>query len=401
MNSYDIKRDEPVQSVVIGQYWPEVLEQLHKKYQVVYYCDLLFKRLDREVDELYRQLTPFSGKVFLPNERIVISHRDTDYYTSTSEFGFTLWNLHRMYANLDIPTEYTIVLTNQPTLQRELDQLASQFNLPPMKAVYCPYVWCPGTKDIATMPINIQDIVHPFVSLNGKAKTYRMYSLCQMHNREILDCGMVSLWVDNSQTALNIPEPNYSNEPSVPQGLHLRTTHPYTRINDEIVLDDEQRQLFYQTEHLLRKPMSHPDIAGVAGQFDTRFQPQFLQKALWNVVNETVGEYPHAFITEKTFKAILTKRPFIMLGAPHTLRAIQKLGFITFDGWINERYDTLTTIADRIDNVTKQLEDFCRMTPQQLQSMAQDMEEVLEYNFNHYVETFGKTDLSNFLENVL
>ena len=401
MNSYDIKRDEPKQSVVVGQYWPDVLERLNQKYQVVYYCDLLFDRLDREVNELYRQLSPFGGRVFSPNERIVISHRDTDYYASPNEFGFTLWNLHRMYANLDIPTEYTMVLTNQPTLQNELDLVASQFNLPPMQAVYCPYVWCPGIPDLTPVAVNIDRIKHPFVSLNGKAKTYRMYSLCQMRERDILDKGMVSLWVDNNQTALNISEPNYSNQQSIPDGLHLRTTYPYTRINDEIILSDDQRKLFYQYEKDLHRPMSHPDILGVAGQFDTRFQPQFLQRALWNIVNETVGEYPHPFVTEKTYKAILTKRPFVMFGAPGTLKAIQDLGFVTFDGWINERYDSLSTIANRIDCVLRQIEEFCRMTPQQLQDVARDMEQVLEYNFNHYIETFGKTDLCNFLDNVL
>jgi hypothetical protein len=114
-----------------------------------------------------------------------------------------------------------------------------------------------------------------------------------------------------------------------------------------------------------------------------------------------VGEYPHPFITEKTFKAILTKRPFVVFGAPGTLKAIQDLGFVTFDGWINERYDNMTTIADRIDCVLKQIEEFCYMSTDQLQQTADEMQDISEYNFNHYIETFGKTNLSNFLNNVL
>jgi hypothetical protein len=401
MNYYDIKKDEPVQSVMVGQYWPEVLDALCEKYQVVYYCDLLFDQLDRELDELYRQLAPYSGRVFDSHERIVISHRDTDYYSTIKDFGFTLWNLHRIYANLDIPTEYTIVLTNQPTLQQELDSLAEEFNLPPMKAVYSPYVWCPGVNDVQHIGVNLDSVKYPFISLNGKAKTYRMYAMCRMAEAGVLESGMTSLWVDDELTALNIPKLSYSKQPAVPPGLHLRTTYPHTRINDEIILDDVQKKLYHQHSGSLKQPRSHPDIKGMPSHFNTRFQPRFAQLALWNIVNETVADYPHPMLTEKTFKAILTKRPFIMLGASGTLKAIQDLGFLTFDLWINEKYDRLPTIADRIDCVTHQLENICAMSQSELQQVGHEMTETLEYNFNHYIEVFGKTNLSNFLKNVL
>ena len=54
-----------------------------------------------------------------------------------------------------------------------------------------------------------------------------------------------------------------------------------------------------------------------------------------------------------------------------------------------------------IDCVTNQLEKICAMSQSELQQVGHEMTETLEYNFNHYIEVFGKTNLSNFLENVL
>jgi hypothetical protein len=402
MSYYNIKTDEPVKSVTIGQYWPDVIAQVHNRYTVVSWIDLLFDQLDGHLDMLYSILVPFSGKMFSPSERIVISHRDSDYYTSPTAFGNTLWNLYRIYARLDIPTEYTIVLTNQPTLQNELDRLAIEFNLPAMRAVYCPYVWCPGVVDVDPIGLNIEQINYPFISLNGKDKTYRMYALCRMHDLEILNAGITSLWISDLPSQ-EIPPPDYSSITPVPMppGFHLRTTYPYTRVNDEIIFDETQRELYHRCSPSLRESHSHPLIQGQPSDPVSRFQPMFAQHALWHIVNETVGDYPHPLITEKTFKAILTKRPFIMLGAPGTLKMLQDLGFLTFDLWINEKYDRLPTIADRIDCVTHQLENICAMSQSELQQVGYEMTETLEYNFNHYIEVFGKTNLSNFLENVL
>jgi hypothetical protein len=134
----------------------------------------------------------------------------------------------------------------------------------------------------------------------------------------------------------------------------------------------------------------------------TRYQPKFLQQALWNLVTESVGDYPYGYLTEKTVKAILTKRPFIVLGGPCSLRTLKNLGFRTFDSWIDESYDRLDTFANRADAATKELYRFVEhMSTAELRACCQSMQSILDYNFDHYVNGFGKHNLALFIENKL
>jgi hypothetical protein len=118
-------------------------------------------------------------------------------------------------------------------------------------------------------------------------------------------------------------------------------------------------------------------------------------------VLETVGEYPHTYLTEKTTKAILTKRPFAVLGGKSPMKNLQRLGFKTFDRWIDESYDDLATFADRSSHCVTQIKSFCDLTPKQLQQIAIDMQETLEHNFQHYISGFGKKSLEALVESLV
>ena len=50
------------------------------------------------------------------------------------------------------------------------------------------------------------------------------------------------------------------------------------------------------------------------------------------------------FISEKTFKAIANKQPFIILGNRHSLKELKELGYKTFNTIIDESYDELESI---------------------------------------------------------
>jgi hypothetical protein len=89
------------------------------------------------------------------------------------------------------------------------------------------------------------------------------------------------------------------------------------------------------------------------------------------------------------------------LGAKNTLTYIKNLGFKTFDTWIDESYDTLETFADRSESAVNQLDRWCNMHKLELQDVCEEMQETLEYNFNHYINGFGKHDLDLLLQNML
>jgi hypothetical protein len=72
--------------------------------------------------------------------------------------------------------------------------------------------------------------------------------------------------------------------------------------------------------------------------------------AYCNIVLEThydADQSGGAFLTEKTFKPIKYGQPFVIVGAPGSLAALQKLGYRTFDHAINNSYDLIQDNTQR------------------------------------------------------
>ena len=64
-------------------------------------------------------------------------------------------------------------------------------------------------------------------------------------------------------------------------------------------------------------------------------------KSWLTVVSETHFEYCKTlFLSEKTFKSTC-QTPFLILGNRNSLNELRKLGYVTFDGLIDEKYDTV------------------------------------------------------------
>ncbi len=64
-----------------------------------------------------------------------------------------------------------------------------------------------------------------------------------------------------------------------------------------------------------------------------------------------------AFITEKTFKAILNAHPFIIFGCPGTLATLRRLGYRTFDHLIDGSYDTVEDNTLRFMAIVRSIEE--------------------------------------------
>jgi len=387
-----------------GKIWPEIYRAIDKKYQVLLWCDLLANDLDVHLTDLYNTFLPFKNFEFGPQQRLIIHHRDTDYYTNLDAHGFTMWNLYKLLNYLNIPSEFVILVTAFSGIQEESTRLAKSFNISPMTTIYCPYQWCPEPNDVIDLDIQIDQIEFPFVCLNGMPRNHRLYALSRLKDLDMFDQGMISLWSTSDlntrpKSKSNINPPLDNNVP-IPKGLGLRGCNDATRINEFLILNDDQQQLYHHWCQQIPS-LTHPKFSGLPNDDATRYQPKFLQYALWNIVNETVGEYPYAHMSEKTVKAILTKRPFIINGGRRSLRALKNLGFKTFDQWIDEEYDNYQYFADRCDRALIEIKRFCSMTPAQLQDQCQQMQAILEYNFTNYVENFGNTNVANFINHLL
>jgi hypothetical protein len=110
--------------------------------------------------------------------------------------------------------------------------------------------------------------------------------------------------------------------------------------------------------------------------------------AFWHVVTETVFYYDKLHLTEKIFKPIVSKQPFMLLAAPGNLAYLKSYGFKTFDSVIDESYDTIQDNDARIDAVTKQLAWYCNLSDREKNNIMCAVKPIVLHNFHHFYGEF-------------
>jgi len=101
-----------------------------------------------------------------------------------------------------------------------------------------------------------------------------------------------------------------------------------------------------------------------------------------NIITESLVDDKSIFFSEKTFKPMACAQPFIMVGNPHSLKKLRKLGFMTFNKWWDESYDNETNFTARMDKIVSVLEDIASWDMEKCHKITQEMEEVFVNNFN-------------------
>ena len=119
-----------------------------------------------------------------------------------------------------------------------------------------------------------------------------------------------------------------------------------------------------------------------------------------NVVCETYNNQHWSMVyTEKIFKPIWFKRPFLLVGSRGALAGLKQLGFKTFDRWIDESYDLETDNYVRIEKITEELKKLCSLSMGELRQMHYEMQEILEFNYNHFFNDFKKIITDELVDN--
>jgi hypothetical protein len=106
--------------------------------------------------------------------------------------------------------------------------------------------------------------------------------------------------------------------------------------------------------------------------------------SLLYLVTETVATGRRLHLTEKTFKPICLRMPFVIVGTRGSLAYLRSYGFKTFGHLWDESYDDEINDHQRIEKIAftlKAMDILSREEKQRLFDLAQD---VCEYNYNHF-----------------
>jgi hypothetical protein len=113
---------------------------------------------------------------------------------------------------------------------------------------------------------------------------------------------------------------------------------------------------------------------------------KYFNDSWFSVVSETnyLSSQPK-FLTEKTFKAISFKHPFILNSTPYSLDFLKDLGYKTFENIIDENYDTEKDDNKRMMLVANEIKRLCNLTEEEVTNFKNNAIPIVEYNLKHFL----------------
>ena len=282
------------------------------------------------------------------------------------EFNFEL--LDHVVTNYSGGDQFILVTTecNSDTL----DLVKSKYNCPVVyyfHHVFAAHDWYRGYKfDARLIAPNTRQLKKKYIAFNrltSGARTYRSLFVSELVQRGILDQGHVSY---NSTCPTN--EKHYVDNlyDAVEQGLITKSVAEEAITN----IDSAPLPLRIDYKNQTAIPNNSMLLSAV---------PECMESFIY-VVTETCYWEHKCHLTEKIFKPIVSRMPFVLVGCAHNLAYLRSYGFRTFDRWIDESYDAIEDPIERMHVIGQVLLDISNRSLDDLQQMLCEMQEVLDHN---------------------
>lgn len=372
--------------------WTEITDHLNEKYTVLdtFSLDAYW----HSMDALHSRLAQFRSKAFKPNEKLICYFFDTEFVLNT--VGFNIYNLQLILADLDIAQSAIIMITSHYGIEKAIHQLGNDLcnDSWPMPVLSSSYMASISNADVPYLhDPGIDKIQFPFICLNGAQRLHRLMLLCCLEKFDLLDKGIVT-WNFARVRKPNILEPIHNDSQSGNPPCFL-TLDPPTSINDNICWSNDLRTTYreYHSKFYNQTDSTQPiEKYNVSCRVDDHMLKSFLY-----VVTETVFDYPYCCITEKTFKAFLNKRPFVIVGPPGMLKQIKQLGFKTFDQVFDESYDDISDPSDRLNKIVDIVKHVASLPIDEIKKIMVGIQPILDFNYDYYYNNFCQVDLEKAL----
>jgi hypothetical protein len=231
---------------------------------------------------------------------------------------------------------------------------------------------------------------YDFISFNRiitNDRSYRIYFVSLLKEHGLLDQNLVSFGVtdnifDDWQDEVADPNSKLSEYAKLHSEKHL------TEIN-KLIID--------------RAKIPGSASSDIPRTIDSWMNPNYQKPvdidSFWHVVTETVFYYDKLHLTEKIFKPIVSKQPFMLLAAPGNLAYLRSYGFKTFDSVIDESYDNIQDNDLRVETVVKQLHWYCNLSSDEKTDIIQQLEPIIQHNFDHFYGEFRHIITRELLDN--
>jgi len=224
------------------------------------------------------------------------------------------------------------------------------------------------TRHTIDRKIEINTKLKKFLSMNGEPRTHRRLAINWLIKNDLLK------------------ESFYSFNASSLEG-HSNKNNILLRKYDSIIdssTDDNLKTLFLSKQHNNLNDydrIKKEDIYYFDNSYFSLVQETFYD----NLLNFSTGDIPFyecIFITEKTYRPIYFKHPFIVLGVSGTLAGLKQYGFKTFSPYFDESYDDIADPVLRLQTALNEVKRLCSLSNEEWLTIQRELLPILEYNYD-------------------
>jgi hypothetical protein len=213
-----------------------------------------------------------------------------------------------------------------------------------------------------------------FIFQNSRWRKHRVSMLCMLHAMGLTEHGYISF----AEAPKNTIEKYYNKE------------NPWENTFKDVCdfFQNEELQKILQSGFDVKKEL--PLILDTTNfrenlTFHSSYRAQlyYFTNSYFSIVTETHYDTGKMnFLTEKTFKSILFKSPFLLVTTPGSLETLKQLGYKTFDGIIDESYDKELDNSKRMLLLGKEIERLCNLNDGELQEFKNKCLPIVDYNYD-------------------
>lgn len=275
-----------------------------------------------------------------------------------------------LIKQLQVPPEQIVLISESAIIDKEVEKVATEYNLGKIKTEWMRLF----EHDTATIEHNtLSTLEHKtytkkFISFNRRWRLHRPTLVALLELNNLLDKGYISLAKadDGKDWDVFFDEMSWT--------LRHNPEFVNTFVNNKNRIKNIPEMKLDQSDMTINHAHSFTDSTDM-----------YYENTYFSVVSETnffkdIGE--GLFVSEKIFRPILKKHPFILLSRPHTLNMMQNIGYKTFGSIINEDYDKEENDCKRMEMIVDEIKRLCNLSEIELYEFLTEAKKITEYNYN-------------------
>lgn len=279
---------------------------------------------------------------------------------------------HYFNGSLHIPMNKIIYLTGCMNAQQIYDDWCQRHNIPNVpEQRMCVIVW-PSSQGIFARQLSLNMLSEPFydenyypeklfLSFNRRFREHRLNLSIALNKHNLLE---------RCHWALNKVDPE-----SPRPFLENINIGGYT----ELELTDQDVTNLHNKLPLVIDGETEINKMCADHEMSTR---NFYTNSLVSLVTETNYREVNVSLTEKSFKPLKEKHPFIIVGSANSLGSLKELGFQTFGEFWDEGYDQIQNHYKRMAAIVKVCLEISQWDKDKVLDFRRRVKPILEHNFN-------------------